>query len=49
MALFERGIAICQTYPGTWFLARGVEGLASALCGPGVYRAAATLIGVPEK
>ncbi len=49
LALFKRGIAICQTYPGTWFLARGVEGLASALCGLGEYRAAATLIGVSEK
>ncbi|MEQ7049761.1 helix-turn-helix domain-containing protein [Paenibacillaceae sp. P-4] len=48
-ALFKRGIAICQTYQRTWFLARGVEGLASSLCGLGEYRAAATLIGVSEK
>ncbi|WP_248925861.1 helix-turn-helix domain-containing protein [Paenibacillus hamazuiensis] len=49
LALFKRSIAICQTYQGTWFLDRGVEGLVSSLCGLEEYRAAATLIGVSEK
>ncbi|WJH35518.1 tetratricopeptide repeat protein [Paenibacillus sp. CC-CFT747] len=49
LALFKRSIAICQTYQGTWFLALGVEGLASTLCGLEEYRAAAMYIGVSKK
>ncbi|CAG7652852.1 hypothetical protein PAESOLCIP111_06654 [Paenibacillus solanacearum] len=46
--LFRRSIAACQRYQGEWFLARGLEGLASSLCFKGEWAKAAVLLGASE-